>query len=228
MKISYHGHSVVYFESHGKKIIIDPFINGNTHGDLEVSDVKVDYIILTHGHNDHVGDTVELAKQNNAKVIAVFELAGYLESFGIETVALGIGGQRTFDFGTVKFVHAFHSSSHTDDKGHVNYTGMPAGIIVANDDFKFYHMGDTGLFGDIQLISDVNGPFDVTFVPIGDNFTMGIDDAAYAVNNMLDTKVVVPIHYNTFPDIEVDASKFVEATRQKARILKPGESLSEE
>ncbi len=228
MKISYHGHSVVYFESNGKKVIIDPFINGNTHGDLEVADVWVDYIILTHGHNDHVGDTVEIAKKNNAKVIAVFELAGYLESFDIETVALGIGGQKAFDFGTVKFVHAFHSSSYTDDKGHVNYTGMPTGIIVSNDEFRFYHMGDTGLFGDIQLISDVNGPFDVTFIPIGDNFTMGIDDAAYAVNNMLNTKVAVPIHYNTFPDIEVDASQFVTLTNDKARVLSPGDTLSEE
>lgn len=228
MKISYHGHSVVYFESNGKKVIIDPFINGNTHGDLEVAGVEVDYIILTHGHNDHVGDTVEIAKKNNAKVIAVFELAGYLESFDIETVALGIGGQKAFDFGTVKFVHAFHSSSYTDDKGHVNYTGMPAGIIVSNDDFKFYHMGDTGLFGDIQLISDINGPFDVTFIPIGDNFTMGIDDAAYAVNNMLNTKVAVPIHYNTFPDIEVDVSQFAKLTNDKARVLNPGDTLSEE
>lgn len=225
MKLTYHGHSVVYFESNGKKVIIDPFINGNGQCDIEVEDVEVDYIILTHGHNDHVGDTVEIAKKNNATVIAVFELANYISAQGVETVEMGIGGQNAFDFGTVKFVHAFHSSSHEDSEGNVHYTGMPAGVIIQNDSKKFYHMGDTGLFGDIKLISDINGPFDVTFIPIGDHFTMGIEDAAYAVNNLLDTKMVVPIHYDTFPFIEVDTDDFVQETNNKAKVLKSGESL---
>lgn len=225
MKLTYHGHSVVYFESNGKKVIIDPFINGNGQCDIEVDDVEVDYIILTHGHNDHVGDTIEIAKKNNATVIAVFELANYLETLGAEVVPMGIGGKRSFDFGEVKFVHAFHSSSHEGEDGKTHYTGMPAGVIVSNDNKKCYHMGDTGLFGDIKLLSDVNGPFDVTFIPIGDHFTMGVEDAAYAVNNMLDTKVVVPIHFDTFPQIEADTDTFVQLTDKKANVLKPGEAL---
>lgn len=225
MKITYHGHSVVYFESNGKKVIIDPFINGNSQCHVEVDDIEVDYIILTHGHNDHVGDTVEIAKKNNATVIAVFELGNYIESQGANVITMGIGGKKAFDFGTVKFVHAFHSSSYDDSEGKTHYTGMPAGVIVSNDDVSFYHMGDTGLFGDIKLISDVNGPFDVTFIPVGDHFTMGIDDAAYAVKNLLDTKKVVPIHYDTFPDIEADTVKFSSLTGDKAHILNSGDSL---
>ncbi|HJE19939.1 metal-dependent hydrolase [Aliicoccus persicus] len=225
MKITYYGHSVVYFESNGKKVIIDPFISDNGQCNISVEDVEVDYIILTHGHNDHVGDTVELAKKHNAPVIAVNELANLMATLDCEVVNMGIGGQKSFEFGTVKFVHAFHSSSYEMEDGTVHYTGMPAGVIVSNDDAKFYHMGDTGLFGDIKLISDMYGPFDATFVPIGDNFTMGIDDAAYAVNEMLNTDLAIPIHYNTFPPIEVDTDQFVNKVDKKVNVLKSGDSI---
>lgn len=225
MKITYYGHSVVYFESNDKKVIIDPFISDNGQCNISVDDVEVDYIILTHGHNDHVGDTVELAKKHNAPVIAVNELANLMASLGCEAVNMGIGGQRSFEFGSVKFVHAFHSSSYEMEDGTVHYTGMPAGVIVSDDDVKFYHMGDTGLFGDIKLISDVYGPFDATFVPIGDNFTMGIDDAAYTVNQMLNTNLAIPIHYNTFPPIEVDTDQFVKKVNKKVNVLKSGDSI---
>ena len=193
MKLSYHGHSIIQLENNDTKVIVDPFINGNELTDLDAGEVKADYILLTHGHNDHVGDTVEIAKNNDATVVAPVELAGYLEGQGLETIGMNIGGRKSFEFGSIKFVHAFHSSSFTDDDGKVHYTGMPTGIIIEAGDKKIYHAGDTGIFGDMKLISDLNGPFDVAFVPIGDHFTMGIEDAAYATDELIRPKVPHPL-----------------------------------
>src|SRR5690606_331654 len=144
-----------------------------------VGDEKPDIILLTHGHNDHVGDTVALAKANDALVIATFELANYLEGQGVKTHGMGIGGTRVFDFGTVKFTQAFHSSSYTTEDNDIVYTGMPAGILLTVEGKTIYHAGDTALFGDMQMIGKRH-PIDVAFLPIGDNFTMGPEDAAFA------------------------------------------------
>lgn len=206
MQISYHGHSVVKIKTDTHSILIDPFISGNGQTDLIASEEKVDVILLTHGHNDHVGDTVDLAKRNNATVIATFELANYIESFGIQVHAMGIGGAYDFEFGRVKFTQAFHSSSYTTEGGETIYGGMPAGILLTIQDKTIYHAGDTALFGDMKLIGERND-IDVAFLPIGDNFTMGPEDAAYAVQ-LLKPKVAVPIHYNTFPPIKQDPQKF--------------------
>ena len=206
MQISYHGHSVVKIISATKTILIDPFITGNGQTDLNAADEKVDVIILTHGHNDHFGDTVDLAKRNNATVIATFELAEYIESLGINVHAMGIGGAYDFDFGRVKFTQAFHSSSYTTEEGDIIYGGMPAGVLLTIQDKTIYHAGDTALFGDMELIGERNN-IDVAFLPIGDNFTMGPEDAAYAVQ-LLKPQIVVPIHYNTFPPIKQDPQTF--------------------
>ncbi len=154
MKISYHGHSVVRIETNGKTILIDPFITGNTTTDLNAADVKADVILLTHGHGDHVGDTVEIAKRNNALVVATFELATYLSWQGVETFGMNIGGAREFDFGTVKFTQAFHSSGFVTDDKQIIYLGMPTGILFTSEGKTIYHAGDTGLFSDMKLIGE--------------------------------------------------------------------------
>lgn len=226
MKLSYHGHSIVVLENNGSKVIVDPFINGNDLTDLNADKVEADYILLTHGHNDHVGDTVEIAKRTNATVVAPVELADYIGSKDIEVVAMNIGGKNEFEFGSVKFVHAFHSSSFTSEEGKNSiYTGMPTGIIIEAGDKKIYHAGDTGIFGDMKLITELNGPFDVFFVPIGDNFTMGINDAVYATDHLVQPKIAVPVHYNTFPPIEQDPEEFGEKSSTECQVLKAGEEV---
>lgn len=227
MKLSFHGQSTVYFESNNKRVIIDPFISGNELSDLDVNDVEVDYIILTHGHADHFGDTVEIAKRTGATVIGSAELADYLTTAkGIDNVhPMNIGGKWEFDFGTVKFVQAFHSSSLTNDDGVPVYLGMPMGLVLELEGTTVYHTGDTGLFSDMKLIADRH-PVDVCFIPIGDNFTMGIEDASYAINQFIKPKVSVPIHYDTFPYIEQDPEAFKKAVEVgKVEVLKPGQSL---
>lgn len=156
MKLSFHGQSTVYFESNGKKGIIDPFITGNELSDLDASSLEVDYIILTHGHEDHFGDTIEIAKRTEATVISTAEVANYLNSaHGIENVhGMNIGGKWQFDFGTLKFVQAFHSSSLMDDNGKPIYLGMPMGVILTLENKTIYHTGDTGLFSDMKLIAE--------------------------------------------------------------------------
>lgn len=225
MKISYHGHSVVKIEAEGKTILIDPFINGNALCDLKVEDQKPDAILLTHGHNDHVGDTVEIAKQSGALVVAPNELAVYLGWQGIQTHPMHIGGSRQFDFGKVKFTQAFHGSSYVTENNEIIYTGMPGGILFTAEGKTIYHAGDTALFSDMKLIGERH-PVDVLFIPIGDNFTMGPEDAAYAVS-LIKPKIVVPIHYNTFPPIEVDPQVFVNLVEDaNVQVLQPGEYVN--
>lgn len=224
MKISYHGHSVVKIQTGGKTILIDPFITGNKLTDLTVSEEQPDAILLTHAHNDHVGDTVELAKASGAVVIATVELANYLSAQGLDAVGMNLGGAKQFEFGKVKFTKAFHSSSYTTDSGEVIYGGMPAGILFEAEGKTVYHAGDTEVFGDMEIIGKRH-PIDLAFVPIGDFFTMGPADAAYAVE-LLNPKTAVPIHYNTFPPIEQDPEQFKAAVKHsEVKVLEPGESI---
>lgn len=224
MKISYHGHSVVQIQTKGKNILIDPFITGNGLTDLKPDEIKVDVILLTHGHNDHVGDTVALAKRNNALVVANHELATYLSWQGVNTHGMHIGGACQFEFGKVKLTQAFHGSSYTTENNELIYCGMPAGILFMSEGKTIYHAGDTGLFSDMKLIGERH-PIDVAFLPIGDNFTMGPEDAAYAAK-LLKAETVVPIHYNTFPPIQQDPYKFIEMLEDKnGKVLEPGEAI---
>lgn len=224
MKISYHGHSVVKIETDGNVLLIDPFINGNSRTDLKVEEVKPNYILLTHGHADHVGDTIQLAKENDALVIASPELATYLGWQGVRTHGMNIGGAYDFAFGKVKFTQAFHSTGLETTDNEIIYLGMPAGLLLTINGKTIYHAGDTALFSDMKLIGDRH-PIDLAFLPIGDNFTMGPDDAAYAAE-LLGAKIVVPIHYNTFPIIAQDPNKFIELLpKDQGKVLEVGEAL---
>ncbi|KAB2334219.1 metal-dependent hydrolase [Bacillus mesophilum] len=224
MKVSYHGHSIVKIETNGKTILIDPFINGNELTDLKAEDVKADVIIVTHGHGDHLGDTVEIAKKNDALVIGNAELAAYLGWQGVKTHGMSIGGAYEFDFGKVKLTQAIHGTGYITDDQQIIYLGMPAGVLFMAEGKTVYHAGDTALFSDMKLIGERH-PIDVAFLPIGDNFTMGPEDAAYAAK-LLQAKTVVPIHFNTFPPIKQDPHEFIKLLDDRSgQVLEAGESI---
>ncbi|MDP2690628.1 MAG: metal-dependent hydrolase [Deltaproteobacteria bacterium] len=221
MKLTYHGHSCFTIESGGSGVIIDPFLNGNPMADIKPRQVKVNAVLVTHGHADHLGDAVEISKANNAPVIGPFELVNYCTAKGATGHPMHIGGGFDFPFGRVKLTIAHHGS--TTDTGAV---GNPCGFLVTMGGKTIYHAGDTGLFSDMGLIGETNS-IDCALVPIGDNFTMGIDDAARAVG-MLKPKMAIPMHYNTFEVIRQDPEEFKKKLAGKAvrvEILKPGESV---
>ncbi|MDZ4712492.1 MAG: metal-dependent hydrolase [bacterium] len=226
-KIIYHGHSFVEIRTKDVVIYIDPFIESNDteiaikHCDIELKDAKCDYIILTHGHADHFGNTIEIAKGNDTTVIAMAEIADYLYSKGVKSHAMNIGGAYNFPFGKVKLTLAHHSSSLPDG----TYAGNPAGVLIYTDNKTIFHAGDTSLFYDMKLIGETN-KIDIAFLPIGDNFTMGIDDAVKAAE-FLRAKTVVPVHYDTYEVIKADPNEFkrkIESIGKKCIVMKSGDS----
>ena len=210
MKVTYHGHSVVTIVTDdGTNLVFDPFINGHEACDLDVRTVEADYILLTHAHSDHFGDTIEIAKRTGATVITTVEIAEYLSSKDIEAHGMQPGGSFNFEFGHVKLTPAIHGSSlqlKPDDEMPTTL-GLASGILVSINNKIIYHVGDTALYSDMKLIGEMND-IDLAFVPIGDNFTMGPKDAAVATK-WLKAKQAVPIHYNTFPMIEQDPSDYI-------------------
>ncbi len=222
MKTSWHGQSCVRIETEsGKIILIDPFIIGNPLSDLDAETVECDVIIVTHAHNDHIGDTEALAKRNDALIISNVEIASYFEKKGHTTHGMQPGGGHQFDFGYIKMTPAIHGSSYEVD-GEAVELGLATGIVFHDNNKTIYHAGDTSLFSDMTLIGDFF-PIDLAFLPIGDNYTMGPRDAAKAAD-FLKAKKAVPIHYNTFPLINQDPEEFVSLLKDtKGIVLQAGD-----
>ena len=219
-----HGHACFEIQSDGKSILIDPFFTGNPAATLTEADVNPDFIIISHGHADHVGDVVNMAKRTGATVISNFEIVTWLGEQGVSnTHPLHIGGGNQFDFGTVKLTVAHHGSMLPDGSN----GGSPAGILLKLKDGNIYHAADTALFSDMQLIGEVG--IDVAILPIGDNFTMGPEDSIKAIQ-FINPKKVIPCHYNTWPVIEQDDQAWAAAVKSETDsepvILKTGESLA--
>jgi L-ascorbate metabolism protein UlaG (beta-lactamase superfamily) len=222
MLLKYFSHSAFQITTDdGIKILIDPFLDDNPTSPVKSKDVTADYIILSHAHGDHLGDTFKIAKENTL-IISVNELANYCISKGFKAHNMHIGGSYNFPFGRVKFTIAHHGSKTPDG----DYAGEPAGMIITINNKTIYHTGDTGLFGDMKLIGEMN-KIDYMLLPIGDNFTMGITDAVKAVE-LVDPKIAVPMHFNTFPVIQADPYEFkkkVENKGLKCRVLAFGEEI---
>lgn len=222
--LKYHAHSCWEVDDGSHRILIDPFLSGNQ----ENADVgpdsfdKLDAIVLTHGHGDHIGDTIEIAQKTGAIVVSNNEVANYLAAKGVNVHNMHIGGGYQFPFAHVKLTIAHHGSSGPDGE----CLGSPTGVVLTMKGKKIYHAGDTGLFYDMKLIGEMYGPLDAALLPIGDNFTMDIRDAVKATE-FLGAKVNMPMHYNTWPPIEADPAEFVSkvaAEGRKAVSVKPGES----
>ena len=225
MRITYYGHSCFLLETEGKKILFDPFITPNElAGDIRLDTIEADYILLSHGHQDHMADVEAIYKNTGATLVANFELVSWFASKGVEkNHPMNHGGKKTFDFGTVKMVNAIHSSSLPDG----SYAGNPAGFVVKTGEKTFYYAGDTALTLDMQLIGE-EFTIDFAFMPIGDNFTMDIKDALRAAD-FVKTDTIIGMHYDTFPYIKLDhnEAKNVAANAKKdLKLMEIGGTLT--
>ncbi len=220
-RITWLGHSAFRIQTQEHTILIDPFLTGNPLATEDARDQEADFILLTHGHADHVGDTVDIAKRTGAMVVGNFEVAAWINNQGVEnTVSPNTGGTAALPFGTVTLTIAFHSSSMPDG----SYGGSPNGMILTlNSGQRIFHAGDTALFSDMQLIGEHS--LDLAIIPIGDFFTMGPDESIRAIQ-WLKPRYVLPCHYNTFPPIEQNAAEWAAAvskhTLSSAIVLDPG------
>lgn len=211
MELTWYGHSAFKIKAGGASILIDPFLTGNPSWNKGWQEVAggVTHVLLTHGHNDHVGDAAEIANATGAMLVANPELAGFMASKGVKNINPGNHGG-TLDCGgfTATFVHALHSSAYTLENGENVYLGNPAGLVLHfENEPTLYHMGDTDIFGDMALINELHQP-DIGLVPIGDRFTMGGAVAALACRRFFTFKTVVPCHYGTFPLLDKSAETF--------------------
>ncbi len=224
-QLTWYGHAALGLTSGGFHLLIDPFFSGNPAASITADKAQADFILISHGHGDHVGDAVAIAKRTGATVISNFEIASWFAVQGVEkTHGQHLGGGFRHPFGYLKLTLALHGSALPDG----SYGGNPCGfLLTTNDGKKIYFAQDTGLFGDMKLIGEEG--LDLAVLPIGDNFTMGPDDALRAVK-LLQPKNVIPIHYNTWDLIAQDGSawkKRVESeTTAQVALLKPGESFS--
>lgn len=211
MEFTFYGHACFSILFNNKKLLFDPFISPNEQAkDVDITAIAADYIIISHGHNDHIADAIQLAKQTNATVISSWEICAWLQSKGIDKVhPMNAGGKFAFDFGTIKATVAQHSSSFVDG----SYAGNPLGFIVKDDQKSFYYSGDTALTLDMQLISNYTN-LNFAILPIGDNFTMGVMDAIQA-SKFIHCNTIIGVHYNTFGYIVIDKEEAVKAFKKE-------------
>lgn len=223
-RLTWHGHATFTLVTDGgRRILFDPFLDHNPAADIRARDIdRLDYILCSHGHSDHFADAVALGKRTGATIVGTFELVAFAQSKGVKHGhGMNIGGGHRFDFGYLKLVPALHSGTvDGDDEG--RYTSTPAGFWIDLDGKRLYHAGDTALITDMQLL---RGRVDVALLPIGDNFTMGPDDAVRAIE-FIDPRVVIPMHYNTWDVIAQDPQAFRKAVGGRAEVvvLQPGAS----
>lgn len=224
LTFTFYGHAAIGLEVSGTHLLIDPFLSRNPKASISAEKVPADYILVTHGHGDHLGDTIAIAKRTGATVISNAEICNWLEEKGIKTHAQHIGGGFNYPFGYVKLTNALHGSALPDGSNGGNPCGF---LITTKKGARIYLAGDTGLFGDMKLIGDEG--IDLAALPIGDNYTMGPVDALRAVE-LLRPRIVVPIHYNTFPLLQQDAAAWAktveEKTSARVNLLTPGQSLT--
>lgn len=223
-KMTWFGHAAFQVETGGKMLLIDPYLSDNPSTDIRPDSLKPDFILISHGHGDHVGDAVAIAKRSGAQVISNFEIANWFGAQGVDAHAQHLGGGHQHPFGYLKLTLALHGSALPDG----SYGGNPAGfLLTTNAGEKVYFACDTGLFGDMRLIGEEG--IDLAVLPIGDNFTMGPDDALRAVK-LIQPKHVIPVHYDTWDLIAQDAqewaSRVKSETQAEPHVLQPGESFS--
>lgn len=220
--ITYVGHSSIYIESDNCGIITDPFISANPNTDFDYKNKNITDVFLTHAHADHVGDAIEISRKKEAPITAIFELANICAEKGATVDGVNFGGKLIHEWGYAKFLPAFHSSSTPDGR----YAGMPASILFEINGKKLYHAGDTCLNQEMKTVGEFWAP-DIAFLPVGSHFTMDTEEAVIAAQ-WLKAKKVIPIHYNTFPAINIDVIDMQEKF-QKANIeclaLKTGEKI---
>lgn len=221
MKITWLSHSAFLIEG-SEKILIDPFLNGNPMAPIKPEDVDCDLICVTHGHGDHLGDAIPIAKRLGVPVIAIYELAQYISSQGAEAVGMNFGGTLKREKSSITMVPAVHSSGITEAGFKVD-GGLPGGFVISMDGHVIYHAGDTALFSDMKLIGQLYKP-DISLLPIGDLYTMNPHTASIAAEWLV-SSTVIPMHYNTWPPIEQDQTVLGKMLEGKAdvKVLRPGE-----
>ena len=218
MKMTYFGHSAFRIDTGESVILIDPFLTGNPHfkGDVAKASEGATHILLSHGHSDHVGDTIEIAKRTGAKVVGTFELVQWLKSKGVGTIEpANTGGTVKFGDFSVTLTQAFHSSASIEEGGRITYLGMPNGLVLHFvDGQSVYHMGDTDIFGDMALIEELHHPR-IGLVPIGDRLTMGAAVAALACRRYFNFETIIPLHWGTMPILDENPDAFIEAMEEE-------------
>jgi L-ascorbate metabolism protein UlaG (beta-lactamase superfamily) len=215
MNITYYGHSCFGVEINGKHLLFDPFISPNELAKkIDITSVKADYILISHGHEDHIADVEVIALRTKAKIICSAEISSWLAKKGIENIhAMNIGGKARLDFGNIKCVVAVHSSGLPDG----SYGGNPMGFVVESSEGNFYYAGDTALTYDMKLIGDYR-KIDFAFLPIGDNYTMGVDNAIIA-SDFIDCDNLIGMHYDTFASIKIDKEEAISKFNRNGKKL---------